>query len=296
MASVARDENGDQDDERDIGEERDNRHDPAPRPPGPRICRRNGDGEDGNCLRRTAHRKRTRKHSPCSTCGSSSASAFSVSVPPTMRVGGMRQKLANHQSGKRMNPTKNSHACTGEPCSSTDGMCRPHDVGRIRGGFRGSRMWYPPERMLIDGACGATSALMGNEISDMLRRRSARDCARDAGCRCAFVLIDSGRPERVDDAVLDVARCRLSRGMPLRLGQESMSCGWVEPGRECAGLAEGDAPDVERRARFRPWYDEGGLLTSDTWCDPACAGGKHDGHAHAQTKGSEKTHFGHPWG
>ena len=118
--------------------------------------------------------------------------------------------------------------------------------------MRGSRMWYPPERMLIDGACGATSALMGNEISDMLRRRSARDCARDGGCRWAFVL-DSGRPERVDDAVFDVARCKPRRGTPVRLGQESVRWGWVEPGRECAGLAEGDGPDVESRARFRPW-------------------------------------------
>lgn len=207
----------------------------------------------------------------CSTCGSSSATAFSVSVPPTTRVGGMRQKLANHQSGKSTKPTKNSHACVGEPCSSTDGRCRAHDVGRMRGGFRGSRMWYPPERMLIDGACGATSALMGNEISDMLRRLSARDCdcdcAREGACRGAFVLIDSGRPERVDDAVFDVARCRPRKGAPVRLGQESRSCGWVEPGRECAGLAEGDALDVESRARLRPWNDEGGLLTSETWCE-----------------------------
>ena len=97
--------------------------------------------------------------------------------------------------------------------------------------------------MLTDGACGATSALMGNEISDMLRRLSA--------CRCAAVLIDSGRAERVD-AVFDVARCR-APGAPLRLGHESVSCRWTEPGRDGPGLADGDPPDVESRARLRPW-------------------------------------------
>lgn len=97
--------------------------------------------------------------------------------------------------------------------------------------------------MLTEGAWGATRALMGNEISDMLRRLSACACLGAA-------LIDSGRGERVD-VVFDVARCS-DVGGPVRLGHESVGYRWREVGLEvleCEGLPEGDT--VERRARLR---------------------------------------------
>ena len=82
---------------------------------------------------------------------------------------------------------------------------------------------------------------MGNEISDMLRRRSR---SRSAGVRD-----DSGRAAERVEAVLDVARCSAA-GAPPRLGHESVGCRCREVGRERAGLALGE--DVDRRARLRP--------------------------------------------
>lgn len=56
---------------------------------------------------------------PCSTCGSSNGTAFSVSDPPICRVRGMGKNEAIHQSGKRMKPMKKHHACADDAGSSS---------------------------------------------------------------------------------------------------------------------------------------------------------------------------------
>ena len=84
-------------------------------------------------------------------------------------------------------------------------------------------MWYMLERTLIEGACGATSALMGMDISDMLRRRSV--------FLCTAAIMDSGRaPERME-AVLEAARWSGEK-VPVRLGHESVGCRVTEAGLE----------------------------------------------------------------
>jgi len=46
----------------------------------------------------------------CSTCGSSSVTAFSTSLPPTLLVWGIRHIEANHQRGKIIKPRKKNQA------------------------------------------------------------------------------------------------------------------------------------------------------------------------------------------
>lgn len=121
-----------EDDEGYVCEKRDPRHDAAPIAPCPGICTAN--------LR---HRQQPEtNHAPCSTCGSSSVTAFSASVSPTRRVLGIGQKAASHHKGKRMKPAKKAHACSGDASSSSECMCKAHSVGWIFGGLRGSCMWY----------------------------------------------------------------------------------------------------------------------------------------------------------
>ena len=92
----------------------------------------------------------------------------------------------------------------------------------------------------------------------MLRRRSA------AGRWGA--LAESWRAAERVDVVLDVARCSPA-GTLARLGHESVGCRWSVAVRDCGeGLALGEG--TERRARLRPWKEEGALDTSETWWEP----------------------------
>lgn len=88
-------EDSHQDDERNIGEKRDGCHDSTPEAPRSCVCGR---------FMNTAQHMNNDKDAPCSTCGSSSVTAFSVSVPPTCRVRGMGISEAIHHRGKRMKP------------------------------------------------------------------------------------------------------------------------------------------------------------------------------------------------
>jgi hypothetical protein len=95
--------------------------------------------------------------------------AFSISVPPTRLVFGVLQNDATHQTGKRRNPTKKHHACSGDPDPGSP--CVPnlnaHPVSCLLGGFLGSLIWKVLDR-LTDGAWGEIKALMGIDTCDML--------------------------------------------------------------------------------------------------------------------------------
>lgn len=158
--------------------------------------------------------------------------AFSVSVPPTSRVFGTGLKDAAHQIGNNIKPIKKHQACSGERSSSSDLKRSDHSVGIVLGGFRGSCMWYALERlMLIDGACGVTSALSGIDTSERLRRRS--------------VVVDSGRAfERID---VEWDPIRDNGGAPLRLGQEPLL---ADVGREWPGEGVG-VETLDKRGRLR---------------------------------------------
>ena len=120
---------------------------------------------------------------PCSTWGSSSGTAFSVSVPPTSRVLGMGRNDAIHQIGKTIKPTKKHQACSGDASSKSPPRCGAHPV-RLILGFRGSYMEYAPE-VATDGGRGLTMALMGMDPCDILRqlsRRPVKDAVRGVDC------------------------------------------------------------------------------------------------------------------
>ena len=79
-------------------------------------------------------------NAPCSTCGSSRGTAFSVSEPPTCLVRGIGRKDAIHQRGKSMKPMKNIQACNEDAGSSSVLRWGVQGVACIRGGRPGSRI------------------------------------------------------------------------------------------------------------------------------------------------------------
>ena len=101
-------EDDDEDNEWNISKERETRHNATPKSPRFRICR-------NDLVNRGKWAGKEKEHAPNSTCGSSSVTAFSTSVPPTRLVFGVLQNDATHQRGKITNPTKKHQACIGEP-------------------------------------------------------------------------------------------------------------------------------------------------------------------------------------
>ena len=103
-------------------------------------------------------------------------------------------KAANHQIGKIKNPKKNNQACIGVPPRSThplnskrlppgalrEGKESIQPVLWIGPGFLGSCIWKAVDRD-IDGAWGETSAEIGIEAPDKLRRLDDSRCGR---CDC----------------------------------------------------------------------------------------------------------------
>jgi hypothetical protein len=156
-------EDGNEDDEWNVGKEGDSGHDSTTK--APNFCIYPEQQFNVNKFQN----EKAGKNPPCSTCGSSNVTAFSVSLPPTCLVFGVLIIDAAHQSGNSTNPTKKNQAWTGLPSSSSPLNLNDHPVSRLRGGFRGSCMWNFDD-LEMDGACGETSALMGIDIWEMLRR------------------------------------------------------------------------------------------------------------------------------
>lgn len=88
-------------------------------------------------------------------------------------------------------------------------------------------MWYVLER-LSDGGWGETMAPMGNDISEVLRRRSRREPVADAVPEATDACMERA------DAAREMARMAGEGGGRVRFGVEpTLEAFWsAEPGRE----------------------------------------------------------------